>query len=104
MDNPPRVRSTGPERDREVGLRIRELMNQQEPRWTYPKLSHQIELATSEEYGGPVHITAGTLRSMVEGYYGEDGMRPRRITAGELRALSLAFDVTSDWLLGLEEE
>lgn len=103
MDNPPRVRSTGPERDREVGLRIRELMNQQEPRWTYPELSHQIELATSGEHGGPVHITAGTLRSMVEGYYGEEGMRPRRITAGELRALSLAFNVTSDYLLGLEE-
>lgn len=101
MDNPPRVRSTGPERDREVGQRIRELMDQEQ--WTYPELSRQIELATSEEYGGPVHISAGTLRSMVEGYYGEDGMKPRRITAGELRALALTFDVTSDYLLGLED-
>ena len=41
---------------------------------------------------------------MVEGYYGEEGMKPRRITAGELRALSLAFDVSSDFLLGLEED
>lgn len=104
MDNPPRVRSTGPERDREVGLQVRELMEQQDPRWTYPELSRRIELATAEEPGGPVCITAGTLRSMVEGYYGEAGMKPRRITAGELRALALAFNVTSDWLLGLEEE
>lgn len=73
--------------------------------WTYPELSLRIAIATAEDSGGPVHITAGTLRSMVKGYYGDGGeMRPRRITAGELRALSLAFDVTSDWLLGLEEE
>lgn len=99
---PPRVRSTGPERDRQVGRRIRSLMDDLE--WTYPELSRQIELVTSEEYGGPVHITAGTLRSMVEGYYGEDGMKPRRITAGELAALALAFDVTSDYLIGLEDD
>ena len=85
-----------------MGRRIRELMDEQQ--WTYPDLSRQIELATSEEYGGPVRITAGTLRSMVEGYYGEDGMIPRRITAGELAALALAFDVSSDWLLGLEDD
>lgn len=101
MDNPPRVRSTGPERDREVGLRIWELMERRQ--WNYPQLSYQIERATADEPGGPVHITAGTLRSMVHGYYGDDGMKPRRITAGELRALSLTFDVSSDWLLGLEE-
>jgi len=71
--------------------------------WSYPELSRQIEMATGNEPEGPVHITAGTLRSMVEGYYGEDGMRPRRITAGELRALSLTFGVSSDSLLGLEE-
>lgn len=100
---PPRVRSTGPEQDREVGLRIHQLMEQQEPRWTYPELSRQIAVATAEEYGGPIHITAGTLRSMVEGYYGEGGvMKPRRITAGELRALALAFGVSSDYFLGLE--
>ena len=104
MDNPPRVRSTGPERDHEVGLRIRELMDSQEPRWTYPELSRRIAVATAEEYGGPIHISAGTLRSMVQGYYGENAMRPRRITAGELRALSLAFDVTSDYLIGLEDD
>lgn len=101
---PPRVRSTGPEWDREVGQRIREMMDEREPPWTYPELSRRIETATAEEFGGPIHITAGTLRSMVEGYYGEEGMKPRRITAGEIRALSLAFDVTSDWLLGLEED
>ena len=101
MDNPPRVRSTGPERDREVGLQVRELMEQRA--WTYPELSRRIELATADEPHGAVHITAGTLRSMVEGYYGDDGMKPRRITAGELRALSRAFGVSSDSLLGLEE-
>ena len=99
---PPRVRSTGPERDREVGQRIRQLMDDRDPPWTYTEISRLIAAATAEEYGGPIHITAGTLRSMVEGYYGEDGMKPRRITAGELRALSLAFNVSSDWLLGLE--
>ena len=104
MSNPPRVRSTGPEWDQKVGQRIRELMEQQDPRWTYPELSYRIQVATAEEYGGPIHITAGTLRSMVEGYYGEDGMKPRRISAGELRALSLAFEVSSDFLLGLEGE
>jgi len=103
MANPPRMRSTGPERDQEVGRRIWQLMKQQEPEWSYPELSRQIETATAEEPEGPVHITAGTLRSMVEGYYGEDGMKPRRITAGELRALALTFGVSSDWLLGLEE-
>lgn len=104
MDNPPRVRSTGPEWDQKVGQRIRLLMDERDPPWTYQEISRLIAAATAEEYGGPVHITAGTLRSMVEGYYGESGMKPRRITAGELRALALAFDVTSDWLLGLEDD
>ncbi len=103
MENPPRVRSTGPEWDQKVGQRIRELMDDRDPPWTYPEVSRLIATATAEEYGGPVHITAGTLRSMVEGYYGEEGMKPRRITAGELRALALAFDVSSDFLLGLED-
>lgn len=83
---------------------LRRLMDERDPPWTYQEVSRLIATATAEEYGGPVHISAGTLRSMVEGYYGKDGMNPRRITAGELRALALAFDVSSDYLLGLEEK
>lgn len=102
---PPRVRSTGPERDREVGLRIGRLMTARDPKWTYTELHNKILDVTKDDPDGPVWISAATLMYMVNGYYGEDGERKtRRITAGELYAVARAFGRSSDWFLGMEAD
>lgn len=103
MDNPPRVRSTGPDRDREVGLKIGQLMQGRDPKWTYTELHNKILEVTWDDPGGPVSISPATLMYMVNGYYTKDGeSKARRIVAGELYGIAKAFGKSSDYFLGLE--
>lgn len=96
--NAPRTRSTGPETDEQVGNRIRQY--REERGWDYLRLHREIIDATRDDPQGPTEISPATLRNMERGMIVAKGERQvRRKSAGEIRALALAFGVSADDLI-----
>lgn len=94
----PRTRSTGPEVDQQVGDRIREYRT--ERGWNWLQLHDEIMDATRQDPWGPTEISPATLKNMEDGMIITKGKRQvRRKSAGEIRALALAFGVSTDDLI-----
>ena len=88
-----------------MGRRIRELMQDRDPAWTYTELHNKIIEVTRGDPDGPVDISPATLWYIVNGYTDrKDGSeKVRRLAAGELYGIARAFGRTSDWFLGMED-
>ena len=94
-----RTRSVGPEVSQEAARRIALLRGD----ITYPDLHDMILEVTKDDQFGPQAISPATLRGMEKVTTRNGEARIRRLEAGELRAIALTFDVSTDWILALTD-
>lgn len=94
-----RIRSVGPEVTKAAGQRIALLRGT----ISYPDLHDMIMEATRDDKYGPISISAATLRSFEQPTWRNGQARIRRLEVGEVRAVALTFDVSTDYILDLTD-
>lgn len=97
--NTARIRSVGPEVTIEAGRRIALLRGDT----SYPDLHDMIMEATRDDRFAPASISPVVLRSFEKPTWRDGKSRIRRLEAGEIRAIALTFNVSTDYILALTD-